>query len=122
MEVDPMNNKDNNPILFSENETKYLFDNRLGRLATVSSDNQPHVVPVSYNFDGTDLFFGGWDLKHSLKFRHILKNNKVAMVVDDLLSVNPWVPRGIEIRGITEILRGEDYVKITPIKKTSWGL
>ena len=37
-------NKNNNPTLFSENETKYLFDNRLGRLATVSSDNQPHVV------------------------------------------------------------------------------
>lgn len=49
-------NKNNNPKVFSENETKYLFDNRLGRLATVSSDNQPHVVPVSYNFDGTDLF------------------------------------------------------------------
>ncbi|HEX5186465.1 MAG TPA: PPOX class F420-dependent oxidoreductase [Nitrososphaeraceae archaeon] len=106
MEVDPLN-KDNNPTLFSENETKYLFDNRLGRLATVSSDNQPHVVPVSYNFDGTDLFFGDWDLKHSLKFRHILKNNKVAMVVDDLLSVNPWVPRGIEIRGITVRIRGD---------------
>jgi len=115
-------NKDSNPILLSEHETKYLLDYRLGRLATVSSDNQPHVVPVSYNFDGTDLFFGGWDLKHSLKFRHILKNNKVAMVVDDLLSVNPWVPRGIEIRGSTEILRGEDYVRIIPVKKTSWGL
>lgn len=44
------------------------------------------------------------------------------MVVDDLLSVNPWVPRGIEIRGITEILRGEDYVRIIPVRKTSWGL
>jgi len=115
-------NKNNNPLVFSENETKYLFDNRLGRLATVSSENQPHVVPVSYNFDGTDLFFGGWNLKPSLKFRHILKNNKVAMVVDDLVSINPWVPRGIEIRGITEILRGEDYVRIIPVKKTSWGL
>ena len=108
--------------MFSEKETKYLRGNRLGRLATVSSENQPHVVPVSYNFDGTDLFFGGGNLKHSLKFRHILKNNKVAMVVDDLVSINPWVPRGIEIRGITEVLRGEDYVRIIPIKKASWGL
>lgn len=68
------------------------------------------------------MFFGGWNLKSSLKFRHNKKNNKVAMVVDDLLSVNPWVPRGIEIRGIAEILRGEDYVRIAPIKKASWGL
>jgi hypothetical protein len=38
-----------------------------------------------------------------------------------LVSVNPWVPRGVEIKGIAEILRGKDYVKIVPFKKTSWG-
>lgn len=50
-------NKNNNPIIFSESETKYLFDNRLGRLATVSSDNQPHVVPVSYNLMENIVFW-----------------------------------------------------------------
>jgi hypothetical protein len=39
-----------------------------------------------------------------------------------LVSVNPWTPRGIEIKGIAEILRGDDYVKIVPKKKSSWGL
>ncbi len=43
-------------------------------------------------------------------------------MVDDLVSANPWKPGGIEIRGIAEILRGNDYVKIVPMKKLSWGM
>ncbi|MGB8024254.1 MAG: hypothetical protein WCF06_08050 [Nitrososphaeraceae archaeon] len=46
----------------------------------------------------------------------------MAFVVDDLLSVNPWAPRGLEVKGLAEILRGNDYVKIVPLKKSSWGL
>jgi pyridoxamine 5'-phosphate oxidase family protein len=82
---------------------------------------QPHVVPVAFEFDGTYIYFGGWNLKNSLKFKNILKNNKVAFVVDDLISITPWKPRGIEVRGMAEILRGNDYIKIVPFKKLSWG-
>lgn len=112
----------NQPVIFTEDESKFLVENRIGRLATVSARMQPHVVPVSYNFDGKFLYFGGWNLKNSLKFRNIQYNNKVAFVVDDLVSINPWSPRGIEIKGVAEIMRGDDYVKIIPIKKFSWGL
>jgi pyridoxamine 5'-phosphate oxidase family protein len=106
---------------FSEKESAFLKEQRLGRIATVSLNMQPHVVPVAFEFDGSCLYFGGWNLKNSLKFRNMLQNNKVAFVVDDLVSVNPWTPRGIEIKGIAEILRGKDYVKIVPFKKSSWG-
>ncbi|MDQ6724030.1 MAG: PPOX class F420-dependent oxidoreductase [Thermoproteota archaeon] len=107
---------------FNEKELTFLKEQRLGRLATVSSSMQPHVVPVAFEFDGRYIYFGGWNLKNSLKFKNMLQNNKVAFVVDDLISVKPWSPRGIEIRGIAEILRGNDYVKILPHKKVSWGL
>ncbi|MGA9170087.1 MAG: hypothetical protein WBZ20_08080, partial [Nitrososphaeraceae archaeon] len=80
------------------------------------------VVPVAFEFDGICFNFGGWKLKNSLKFKNIQQNNKVAFVVDDLLSVNPWAPRGLEVKGLAEILRGNDYVKIVPLKKSSWGL
>jgi pyridoxamine 5'-phosphate oxidase family protein len=110
--------KETDAVRFSEKESTFLKEQRLGRIATVSSNMQPHVVPVAFEFDGSYLYFGGWNLKNSLKFRNILQNNKVAFVVDDLVSVNPWTPRGVEIKGIAEILRGKDYVKIVPFKKS----
>lgn len=113
--------KETDDARFSEKESSFLKEQRLGRIATVSSNMQPHVVPVAFEFDGIYIYFGGWNLKNSLKFRNILQNNKVAFVVDDLVSVNPWTPRGVEIKGIAEILRGKDYVKIVPFKKSSWG-
>ena len=108
-------------IEFSKEESVFLKEQRLGRVATASLSMQPHVVPVAFEFDGRFIYFGGWNLKNSLKFKYISKNNKVAFVVDDLISITPWKPKGIEIRGIAEILRGNDYIKIIPLKKSSWG-
>ena len=108
---------------FTEVEVKFLKGQRLGRLATVSSDGQPHVVPVAYEFDGKFIHFEGYNLADSLKFRNIQENPKVAFVVDDLVSVNPWNPRGIEIRGVAETVRkdGDLNIRITPVAKASWG-
>ena len=39
-------------MAFSEDETAYLYSASLGRLATVDSDGQPDVVPVTVEFDG----------------------------------------------------------------------
>lgn len=119
-----MGKQENNVVEFSEKESKYLKEQRLGRIATVSPDIQPHVVPVAFEFDGSHFYFGGWNLEKSLKFRNILQNNKVAFVVDNLVSVDPWRVSGVEIKGIAEINKrdGNEYVKITPLKKSSWGL
>jgi pyridoxamine 5'-phosphate oxidase family protein len=116
--------QENNVVEFSEKESKYLKEQRLGRIATVSPDIQPHVVPVAFEFDGSHFYFGGWNLEKSLKFRNIRQNNKVAFVVDNLVSVDPWRVSGVEIKGIAEINKrnGNEYVKITPLRKSSWGL
>ncbi len=74
---------------FNEKESTFLKKQQLGRIATVSSSIQPHVVPVAFEFDGKYIYFGGWNLKNSLKFKNILQNNKMAFVVDDLISVKP---------------------------------
>lgn len=113
-----------NPVKFNDTEAEYLAENILGRLATVSMGMQPHVVPVAYTFDGSSVYFGGWNLEGSLKFKQIMANNRVAFVVDDLKSSRPWRPRGIEIRGRAEPVRsdGDVAIKITPTKKRSWGL
>jgi len=110
--------------LFSEREAEYLAENILGRVATVSQSMQPHVVPVVYTFDGKDILFGGWNLTSSLKFRNLTANNKVAFVVDEILSTRPWRVRGVEVRGTAVPVLGandQTLVRITPEKVRSWG-
>jgi len=111
-------------VKFTEEELLFIAGNQIARVATASREGQPHVVPVAYEFDGRAFYFGGWSLSTSLKFRNILGNEKVALVIDDVVSVRPWRPRGLEVRGTAKALNegGRDYVMIVPTSKRSWGL
>jgi len=110
-------------IVFTEDEIAFLTQSRLARVATSSTDGQPHIVPVVYEFDGAEFYFTGWNLEKSLKFRNLIENKKVAMVIDDIVTVCPWRPRGLEVRGVAEFGKegGRAYVKVTPMVKRSWG-
>ncbi len=79
------------------------------------------MVPVRYEFDGRFLYFCGHHLGRSLKFRNILENSRVALVVDDLVSGDFQAQRGVLVRGIAEIIGEKDcpYVGITFLKKAS---
>ena len=95
--------------IFTQKEIEYLKSQRLARIATAASTQQegsvqPDVVPVGFDFDGEYLYVGGMNLLKSTKFRNVLKNNKVAIVVDDLKSIDPWDPRGIRIYGTADIV------------------
>jgi pyridoxamine 5'-phosphate oxidase family protein len=46
-------------------------------------------VPVGFDFDGEYLYVGGMNLLKSTKCRNVLKNDKVAVVIDDLKSIDP---------------------------------
>jgi pyridoxamine 5'-phosphate oxidase family protein len=119
---------------FTEAEIAYLSGQRLGRLATVGPNGQPHVVPVGfrYNVEHDAIDIGGHDFATRKKFADVRANPKVAFVVDDLASVSPWRPRGIEIRGRAEVLmsggeafgRGYDpaIFRIHPRRIVSWGI
>ncbi|MDG6983347.1 MAG: PPOX class F420-dependent oxidoreductase [Nitrososphaerota archaeon] len=109
---------------FSDAEATYLAENFIGRVATASRDGAPHVVPVSYRFDGTAILFGGRNLTSSLKYRNLMSNSKVAFVVDDVVSTDPWRVRGLEIRGRAEpvTIDGVSMVRIIPLNIRSWGL
>ncbi len=111
-------------VTFTETEVQFLMESKLARLATSSPDGQPHVVPITFEFDGESIYFSGWNLRKSLKFKNILRNRKISLAIDDLVSVKPWRPRGIEIRGTAEIVESGDslYVKVVPSHKVSWGL
>jgi pyridoxamine 5'-phosphate oxidase family protein len=117
---------------FTEQEIAYLQSQRLGRLATVSENGEPHVVPVSfrYNPEHDSIDIGGHRIASTKKYRDALRHGRVAFVVDDVLP--PWKPRMIEIRGTVEGLPegGKEIVKdfspeilrITPTRIISFGL
>jgi pyridoxamine 5'-phosphate oxidase family protein len=117
---------------FSPAELDYLRTERLlGRLATIDSSGQPHVVPVGwrYNPELNTIDIGGRDFARTRKFRNVRANRKVAFVVDDVLP--PWQPRCVQIRGEAEALDavtppdgGEPapIIRITPSTVVSWGL
>src|SRR5215467_2924998 len=121
--------------VFTDNELAYLRSQRLARLATVRPDGTPQIAPVGFRYDAEQevIYIGGQYLSRSKKFRNILTNPHVALVIDDVLP--PWQPRGVEIRGIAQALPaggnalfGANYsvdeaiLRITPVQIIGWGL
>ena len=126
---------------FTGAETRFMEKNEIARLATVSANGMPHVVPVSYIFkENTFLIAVDYETK---KLQNIRRNRKVALVVDGL-SPN----RAVMVQGHAEILeRGPEFaeayelfhvrfswvradpwkegeapfIRIKPATKASWG-
>jgi pyridoxamine 5'-phosphate oxidase family protein len=92
--------------LFSDAEISYLTSQRLARIATAGRDCQPHVVPLAfrYNPETDTIDVGGHGFAKRKKYRDVQTNPRVAIVIDDLATIDPWRPRMIEIRGEAEIL------------------
>ncbi len=118
--------------MFSEGETQYLKTQRLARIATVSSKGQPEVSPVGFEYDGKHFYVGSHDQDIFFKtrrYRNIKNgNNKVALVIDDLESIDPWRPRGLKVQGTAEMVEHKGifgkgtYLQITPKVSISWGI
>jgi pyridoxamine 5'-phosphate oxidase family protein len=118
--------------VFTDNEIEYLSSQPLGRLATIGADGTPHAVPVGFRLEGDAIEIGGMNLAASKKFRDLRRRPRAAFVVDDLVSTDPWHPRGLEIRGRAETFEhGGDrfgdgwdaaWIRITPERIIAWGL
>lgn len=92
--------------VFTERELTYLREQRLGRLATVRADGtvQNNPVGFGYNEKLQTIDIGGRNMAASQKFRNVAAGSKVAFVVDDIASLDPWTVRCLEIRGDAEAL------------------
>jgi len=113
---------------FSEEEKAYLRSQHLARLATVSADGQPDVAPVRFEFDGTDFYVAGIDLPSTRKYHNVADGNElVALVVDDLVTTDPFVPRFVRVYGTASIIERDgrsgrrEYLRITPTVSWSWN-
>ncbi len=115
---------------FTDKEIEYLSSQHLGRLATLSADGSPHltVARFRYNPDLHTIDIGGHNMGQSKKYRDIIRDERVAFVVDD--SEVKW-PRGIEIRGRAEALGKSEaimpgfvseVIRIHPTHIVGWGI
>ena len=103
----------------------FLTERHLATLTTLRADGTPHVVPVAwiYNAARETIDVGGSQLERTKKFRDVARNGRVAIVIDDLASADPWRPRGIEVRGRGEaIALPTPLIRIHPERIVSWGL
>ncbi|MEV4569957.1 PPOX class F420-dependent oxidoreductase [Nonomuraea sp. NPDC049419] len=117
---------------FTEEEIAFLQSQPLARLATVSADDQPDVVPVAFEFDGSLFWVGGSgeSVLHTRKFRNVGQGRtKVSLVVDDMVSFNPFVARGVRVYGEADgpvervgMVGPGHYLRITPTISWSWNM
>jgi pyridoxamine 5'-phosphate oxidase family protein len=118
--------------VFTDSELGYLAQQRLGRIATVGPDGQPHVVPTSfrYNPEHDAIDVGGLRMSQTKKLKDVQRTGRASIVVDDVLP--PWQPRMIEIRGTAVVLPaggkalGEQFedtiVRISPTRIIAFGI
>lgn len=114
-------------------EIDYLASQPLGRLATVQPDGtlQNNPVGFRYNPDSGTIDVSGYNMAASRKFRNVADNGRVAFVVDDIVSTQPWRVRCLEIRGVAEAIDpatdptatvGGPTIRIHPRRIISFGL
>jgi pyridoxamine 5'-phosphate oxidase family protein len=106
----------------------------LGRLATAGADHKPDVVPTSfrYNVELRTVDVGGHHVATTKKYRDVQATGWAAIVIDDLVAVDPWTPRFLEIRGRAEVIAtggaqlgpgfGDAFIRIYPEKVNSYGI
>jgi pyridoxamine 5'-phosphate oxidase family protein len=120
--------------VFTEAELEYLTSASLIRLATVGPDGQPHVVPVTfqYNPDQDAIDIGGVFFGETKKWRDARKNPRVTLLLDESWGRGA---KAIEIRGIAEAHEtGGDrinsrfpnfkpeFLRIRPRRVVAWGV
>jgi pyridoxamine 5'-phosphate oxidase family protein len=117
---------------FTDLEIEYMAGQKLGRVATVGADGQPHVVPTSfrYNADEDAIDVGGMRMSQTKKARDVQRTGRASIVIDDVLP--PWQPRMIEVRGTAEVLPsggkafGDNFedtiVRIRPARIIAFGI
>ncbi|GAA4486505.1 PPOX class F420-dependent oxidoreductase [Actinoallomurus oryzae] len=118
---------------FTNLEIAYMGTQDLGRLATVQPDGTVQVTPVMfrYNTEHDTIDIGGRSMGTTRKFRNVASNHRVAFVIDDVLSREPWRVRCLEVRGTAEQVHvpegpwpGTDgaIIRIHPRRIISFGL
>ena len=130
-------------IEFTQKEIDFLEKNEACRIAT-SHNDVPHVTPVTFYYEN-GYFYIVTDY-NTKKYSNLKKNKNVAIAIDVYLEgkhkavivqgIVEFIEKGEEFMRLYEIFYKKFYwvketpwkeeeapfVRITPQKKTSWGL
>jgi pyridoxamine 5'-phosphate oxidase family protein len=110
--------------VFTEAELDFLRNARLlARIATVDPGGNLHVTPVGWRLSEDDgvIEVGGKDFARTKKYRDVARTGRAAIVIDEVLE--PWRPRGVEVRGSAEAVEGPDpKIRIRAERIVGWGL
>ena len=113
-------------MTFTAFEIDYLNQADLGRLATIQPDGTPQNSPVgfTYNAELGTIDIAGYEMAKSRKYRNVATNNRVAFVVDDITSRDPWRVRCLEIRGtaVQAESGGAPIIRVIPRRVISFGI
>lgn len=119
-------------MIFSDIELEYLKGQPIGRLATVQPNGTVQVNPVGfhYNPELETIDIGGFNFATSRKFRNVCDNGRAALVVDDVVSTDPWRIRCVEIRGVAETVvdpkafpdLDDEVIRVHPKRIISFGV
>jgi pyridoxamine 5'-phosphate oxidase family protein len=96
-------------------------------------DGKPQVRPTSYRYNAEhgSIDVGGYRMKDTQKYRNVAAGSWAALVIDEIVSYQPWEVKGIEVRGDAEVLGGQepylpgftgDIVRIHPRRVLSWSV
>jgi pyridoxamine 5'-phosphate oxidase family protein len=119
-------------VTFRADEMEFLRSHGIARLTTSGEDDQPDVVPVACEFDGAYFWVGGsgGSVLSTRKVSNVRAGRrKVALVVDDLPSFDPFVARGFRVYGVADgpvervgMVGPGRYLCITPHVSWSWNM
>jgi pyridoxamine 5'-phosphate oxidase family protein len=119
-------------MAFTAEEIGYLRSQPLARVATLGRGGQPDLVPLAFEYDGEHFWVGGVGaaVAATRKFRNVAAGRrKVALLVDDLVSLQPFIARAIRVYGVagepverTGLVGPGLYARITPRVSWSWNM
>ncbi|MEV6554619.1 PPOX class F420-dependent oxidoreductase [Nocardia sp. NPDC051756] len=124
---------------FTDVERAYLAGQKLARLATVTAQGAPQIIPLGFRLNDDDTIdLGGPNHAATQRYRNILANPQVSLLIDDMTpdepgAVKPGWGRGVEVRGVVETLTvdvppvapewfSHDIIRIHPRRIRSWHI
>jgi Pyridoxamine 5'-phosphate oxidase len=80
----------------------FLRHERVCRVATVSADGRPHVVPLWYVWEAEEPAFWLYSIVNSRRWAEIVHNPSVSVVVDGGIAY--FELHGVELNGDVEVV------------------
>ncbi len=106
--------------LFSDLDKAFILSHPLGRLATITSDGSPTVVPVTAELRADlTLAVTGFQVTRSVKWHNLARDPRFAYVLDEGIGESA---AGLLVRGRASLVEDRELIVLLPDHLVSWGI